>query len=234
MRVAAASVPGPRHVRSGLPNEDAVATHVWDDGAAIAVADGVGSVTHARVGAQAAARSALQVAGAWVERSVHPNLVPALVSKQWQVLLAVPPAEAASTVCLVAVRSDGSWMATSIGDSIFYVVTTSRTCTPPNRSAFSNTTLALSGAFDASNWSTARGDTDDPLVAAVAVTDGISHEIDPGQLPVLLDAVATVLRDYGPERASAELEASLERWNTPAHTDDKSIACLIADGPNHA
>ena len=234
MRVAGASVAGPRHVRSGLPNEDAVDTHVWHDGAAIAVADGVGSVTHARAGAEAAARSAIQVAGAWVEKSIDAERVPVLVHKQWQVLLAVPPAQAASTVCLVAVRSDGAWLAASIGDSLYYVMTESSTWMPPDESTFSDTTLALSDTFQASHWATARGSADDRLVAAVTVTDGIGHDVAPGRLPMLLDSVAAALRERGPQRASAALKASLERWNTPAHTDDKSIACLIMDGYTHA
>ena len=211
-----------------------MATRMWDDGAAIAVADGVGSVPQARIGAEAAVQAAILVAGAWIERSVELERVPPLINKQWQVLLSVPPPLAASTVCVVAVRTDGAWLATSIGDSIFHILTTSRTSTTPDQSAFGDTTHALSDVFVASSWSSSEGGVDDRLIAALTMTDGIGHDIDVSHLPRLMDAVAAITRQHGSGEASAQLEASLNQWGTPAHTDDKSIACLIVDGPEDA
>jgi len=72
-KVAFASVIGPSHLKSGLPNQDSYACYHSDEFLAMAVADGLGSAPHSEIGASFATHLAVQHLSAYLYNYGKPD-----------------------------------------------------------------------------------------------------------------------------------------------------------------
>jgi serine/threonine protein phosphatase PrpC len=227
--VVSATVAGPRHIEATQPSEDAILIGKSGDGVVVAISDGVGSVDHAKVGAEAAVAAAAKVAGAWLLGKVTTERVPAVIAKQWTMSLAVEPATAACTIAVAAVSVDGRWLAASLGDSPTVVWSRGRLRLPPERHSFADWTTAR-GATPVSGdtWTLSTGEDFGPGDAILLVTDGVADDLDLARLPDMADRLRSEVSSVGELATSKALERQLRAWPSAGHRDDKTLALVLA------
>jgi serine/threonine protein phosphatase PrpC len=224
-----ASVIGPGHVAAGLPNQDAWASfhHVWGDG--IVVSDGLGSKPFSDFGSRAAC---LAVARAVHSGSGKPDLDRSMLSdritRKWISLLApLTPRDCAAT-CLFAFRlNDGVVHMGMLGDGLVAVVRgdgTIASLSDDKSEGFSNMTDTLSPDVTVRDWRWLSMPEED-CQSIVLCTDGVSDDLS--------DATGFVKEFSEAHRCLASVSAArrareaLQKWPTPKHSDDKTIACLF-------
>ncbi|GAB4137632.1 PP2C family serine/threonine-protein phosphatase [Thermopirellula anaerolimosa] len=227
-----ASVIGPGHIASRLPNQDAwIAFHdVRADG--IAVSDGLGSKPFSDLGSCAACRAvALAVRAA--SRASYADtdkakLIDCIVNKWIALLSPLPPQDCAAT-CLFGVRIRDSILVGMLGDGLAAAIKTDGSIellTDKKEHGFSNLTAALSPKTTAVVWQWLECGAEE-CHAIVLCTDGVADDLD--------DCTGFVKEFFAAHRNLASVSASrrtrkmLERWPTPKHSDDKTIACLCRE-----
>jgi serine/threonine protein phosphatase PrpC len=226
-----ASVIGPGHVAAGMPNQDAWASfhHVWGDG--IVVSDGLGSKPFSNFGSHAAC---LAVARAVRSCSRTPNKDRSALSDQikseWISLLApLPPRDCAAT-CLFAFRlNDGVVHMGMLGDGLLAAVRADGTVaslSDDKSEDFSNITAALSPDVTAEDWRWLSMPEED-CQSIVLFTDGVSDDLSDAN--GFVKAFYEAHRDLSSVSASRRTREALEKWPTPKHSDDKTIACLLRE-----
>lgn len=222
-----ASRAGPRHQHLGLPNEDAWGQWRGRSGAALCVADGVGSKTHARESAHVAVAVGLDVLKSWL-RGREPTELARALTAGWRAGLCSGPARQHATTFLgVAVRPDGNAIVMRCGDGLIAVLNGDHLdrYEEADRSFMSDTHALIGNK----GWSPATSAL--PILGAGAVimlaTDGVADDLLTEHLPDLL----RTLRDhFGPlpaPRRWRALSHELKDWATPGHVDDKTLATLI-------
>lgn len=228
MRVLTASVRGPAHQRAMRPNEDAcrgaaTATSFW-----LAVADGMGSRSQARIGARAAVTAA---ARAWRLWSTADEADPAdfarLCALLWRLALPrdVAPADAATTLLFCGGFTNRDGLCAQLGDGLIgYSLAGAFESLTASRDGFSNQTKGLGMPLTLADWTLRRIPSVAPGASYLLASDGISDDL-------LLDRAAAMtewlIRDFGalPRSAgSLGLQRTLRNWPVPHHLDDKSIA----------
>jgi serine/threonine protein phosphatase PrpC len=226
-----ASVIGPGHVAAGMPNQDAWASfhHVWGDG--IVVSDGLGTKPFSNFGSHAAC---LAAARAVRSCSRTPNKDRSALSDQikseWISLLApLPPRDCAAT-CLFAFRlNDGVVHMGMLGDGLLAAVRADGTVaslSDDKSEGFSNITAALSPDVTAEDWRWLSIPEED-CQSIVLYTDGVSDDLSDAN--GFVKAFYEAHRDLSSVSASRRTREALEKWPTPKHSDDKTIACLLRE-----
>jgi serine/threonine protein phosphatase PrpC len=226
-----ASVIGPGHVAAGMPNQDAWASfhHVWGDG--IVVSDGLGTKPFSNFGSHAAC---LAAARAVRSCSRTPNKDRSALSDQikseWISLLApLPPRDCAAT-CLFAFRlNDGVVHMGMLGDGLLAAVRADGTVaslSDDKSEGFSNITAALSPDVTAEDWRWLSIPEED-CQSIVLYTDGVSDDLSDAN--GFVKAFYEAHRDLSSVSASRRTREALEKWPTPKHSDDKTIACLFRE-----
>jgi serine/threonine protein phosphatase PrpC len=226
-----ASVIGPGHVAAGMPNQDAWAFfhRIWGDG--IVVSDGLGSKLLSDFGSRAAC---LAVARAVHGCSGKPNMDRAVLSDQikckWLSLLApLSPRDCAAT-CLFAFRmNDGVIRMGMLGDGLAAALKADgsvATLSDNKSEGFSNITAALSTDVTEKDWRWLSIPEDD-CQSIVLCTDGVADDLSDatGFIKEFCDAH----RGLSSVSAARRAREALEKWPTPRHTDDKTIACLFRE-----
>ena len=226
-----ASVIGPGHVSTGMPNQDAWASfhHTWGDG--IVVSDGLGSKPLSDFGSRAAclaaARAVHSLRGApEMDRSVLSDRI----KSKWISLLApLTPRDCAAT-CLFAFRlNDGVVHMGMLGDGLLAVVKSDGTVeslTDDKSEGFSNMTAALSPDVTAGDWRWLSIPEED-CQSIVLCTDGVSDDLsDPTGF---VKAFCEAHRSLASVSAARRARKALEKWPTPKHSDDKTIACMFRE-----
>lgn len=199
------------------------------DGVVVAVSDGVGSVEHAKAGADAAVAAAAQVGDAWLRGGLAADRVPATIAKRWRMSLTVEPASAACTVAVAAVTVQGRWLTAFLGDSPAVVWSAGRLHLPPGRQAFADWTRALGGpATDTEGWTTMAGEGFAPGDAILVATDGVADDLELGRLPEIAERLRAEVEKVGELATSEALEEQLRAWPSAGHRDDKTLAVVLA------
>ena len=226
-----ASVIGPGHIAVGKPNQDAWASfhHVWGDG--VVVSDGLGSKPFSDFGSHAAC---IAVACAVQDCKGEPDLDRAAlfgrIKSKWISLLApLNPRECAAT-CLFTFRlNDGLVIMGMLGDGVAAAVRSDgsiSSLSDDKSESFSNITAALSPDVTEKDWRWLSIHEED-CQAIVLCTDGVADDLS--------DPTGFVKEFYEAHRRLASVSASrcareaLEKWPTPKHSDDKTIACLFRE-----
>jgi hypothetical protein len=244
-RVAAASVPGSRHLRAGVPCQDA---NGWaltgEDVLVTVVADGAGMAPLAELGARTATAAALQWLQAWCGRS-DPSRLPgesemaACIEAARVAVLAkaegcgVDAADLASTL-LVAVASNQGVVAAQVGDGAVVVRPEAgelrRLGASSRRGEYLNETSFLTSphyeeALYVGRWSGTPAAvallTDGLQTVALRLADGAPH---PPFFDPLLRYVAT---EMDAEAASERLRAFLAGPRLSTRVDD-DLTLLLA------
>lgn len=226
-----ASVTGPGHVAIGIPNQDAWASFHRSWGDLIVVSDGLGSKPFSDFGSRAAclavARAVHHLQG---EQDLDCSALPERIKHTWISLLEpLTPRESAAT-CLLAFRlNDGKVRMGMLGDGLIAAVRINQTVailTDDKSEGFSNLTNALSADVSGEDWRWLSM-AEEECQSIVLCTDGVSDD--------LCDAAGFVKELYQAHRCLSSTSASrrvrevLEKWPTPKHIDDKTIACLFRE-----
>ena len=226
-----ASVIGPGHVATGMPNQDAWASfhHTWGDG--IVVSDGLGSKSFADFGSRAAclaaARAVYSFRGAPdMDRSVLSDRI----KRKWISLLSpLTPRDCAAT-CMFAFRlNDGVVHMGMLGDGLLAAVRADGTVaslSDDKSDGFSNMTAALSPDVTAEDWRWLSMPEED-CQSIVLCTDGVSDDLS--DATGFVKEFCEAHRSLSSVSASRRTREALENWPTPKHSDDKTVACLFRE-----
>jgi hypothetical protein len=221
-------VTGESHIRAKRRNDDAWRASESGTGVVVAVADGVGSVPHGRLGARAAVAAAHSVARRWLDRELGADAVPGEVTGDWSDAIGQQdPADCATTLLFGAVRNDGCVLLAWLGDGLVQAEIGGTSWGSLDAEHGWGLTPALRSADVDGRWclQQIRGfRSGDGLVLA---TDGVSEDLVPGSVPRLLSKIRAAIKRDGCERVERQLRADLEAWRTPGRRDDRTMALLL-------
>lgn len=226
-----ASVIGPGHVNAGMPNQDAWASfhHVWGDG--IVVSDGLGSKPFSDFGSRAACLAvAHAVHGCHGKPKMDRSALADRIMIKWISLLApLIPRDCAAT-CLFAFRlNDGVVHMGMLGDGLLAIVRgdgTVESLSDDKSETFSNMTAALSTDVTAKDWRWLSIPEED-CQSIVLCTDGVSDDLS--NATDFVKEFCEAHRCLSSATAARRAREMLEKWPTPKHSDDKTIACLLRE-----
>jgi serine/threonine protein phosphatase PrpC len=226
-----ASVIGPGHIAAGKPNQDAWAAfhHVWGDG--IVVSDGLGSKPFADFGSRIACMAVARAVHACRGKTEMDHAVLSdRIKCEWLSLVApLAPRDCAAT-CLFAFRmNDGVVRMGMLGDGLVAAVKADgsvASLSDDKSEGFSNITAALSPDVAAKDWLWLSMPEED-CQSIVICTDGVADDLSDatGFIKEFCDAH----RGLSSVSAARRVREVLEKWPTPKHTDDKTIACLFRE-----
>jgi len=228
-----ASVRGPGHIAQGLANQDAWMPfhHAWGDG--IVVSDGVGSKPFSNFGSEAAclavtyAALACRVKADMSNAQIEWDFLFEKIRTNWLSIIGPLEPRDCSATCLFAVRvGDGLIHFGMLGDGLVAALKADGSVTSLSEDkahGFSNTTTALSANVSRKDWQyiSLR---EEECIGVLLCTDGVADDLD--------DVEGFVTGFFDGYRSLAALSASrharemLEKWPTPKHSDDKTLACL--------
>lgn len=235
-----ASVRGPGHIAEGLPNQDAwMSFHrTWGDG--VVVSDGVGSKPFSNFGSDAAclavgcAALAYRIKADTSHVEINRDFLFERVQHYW--LSNIRPLEPrdCSATCLFALRfGDGLIHLGMLGDGLITALKSDSSVVSLSEDkgyGFSNITTALSPNVSPNEWRYFSLP-EEECTAVLLCTDGVADDLDD------IDGFASGFIEshcYIAEiSANRRIREMLEKWPTPKHSDDKTIACLFReDIPN--
>lgn len=226
-----ASVIGPGHAAIGTPNQDAWASfhHIWGDG--IVVSDGLGSKPFADFGSRAACLAVLRAVyclhGA---PPIDRTALSTTIMTNWTSLLApLSPRDCAAT-CLLAFRlNDGMVHMGMLGDGLLAAVRSDGGVTvmsDDKTDGFSNVTTSLAPGATAEDWRWVSISEDD-CRSILICTDGVSDDLS--NAAGFAKELCEAYRSLSSLTASQRTREMLEKWPTPKHVDDKTVACLFRE-----
>ena len=225
-----ASVIGPGHISTATPNQDSwLAFHQgWGDG--IAVADGVGSKSHADFGSSAACQAVKMTVRNFADsfsREQILNFPNAVLSCWTELVVPLDPRDCSST-CLYAFRSgDGLLRIGMIGDGCAAAVKIDGRVSVLSENkddGFTNITIALNSNVNEKSWKTLDV-RESECRAIVLCTDGVSDDLENVEGFIL--GFVEAHRNLARLSASRRTREMLENWPAPKHSDDKTIVCLM-------
>lgn len=227
-----ASVPGPAHLTAGLPNQDAWAAFHRDWGDGIVVSDGLGSKPFSSFGSKAACKAVAQACRSHSE--ANPASLLQRITSNWLSLVApLEPRDCAAT-CLFAFRAgNGLIHLGMLGDGLIAAIRSDgsvMSLTDDKSQGFSNITAALSLRVSERDWQYASLPECDCL-AILLCSDGVSDDVE--DIPGFVTGVIDAHRSMAAVTANQRLQAMLEKWPTPKHSDDKTITCLCREEITH-
>jgi hypothetical protein len=226
-----ASVIGPGHVASGKPNQDAWAAfhRVWGDG--IAVSDGLGSKPFSDFGSHAACLAVACAVHACRSKTwIGHALLSDRIKNNWLSRIAPLESRDCAATCLFAFRmDDGVVRIGLLGDGLTSVVKIDGSVvslSDDKTESFSNITVALSPNVTEKDWRWLSIPEDD-CKSIVLCTDGVADDLV--DVDGFVKEFADAHRKLSSVSAARRVREVLEKWPTPKHSDDKTIACLFRE-----
>lgn len=224
-QIHSASVIGPGHISSGLPNQDAVLTRRWHKSWLAVVSDGMGSRPHSDIGSQCAVRAVLSAVQSLTFDVSDKELIH-LIYKQWLGLLDKTKPNDAVATCLIAWGlASGETRLLQLGDgSIIYNANKKGVLVERDEGAFGNETTGLGISRKYSDWNCTTIKLENRQHSIALLTDGISDDIVDSN--DFLIYTGKKLKNMGHRYGKQWISRQLKDWPTPAHTDDKTIALI--------
>jgi len=226
-----ASVIGPGHVADRMPNQDAWVSfhHPWGEG--VVVSDGLGSKPFSDFGSRAAclavARAVHSLSG---EQNMDRSLLADRIKSEWISLLApLVPRDCAATCLFAFRRNDGVILMGMLGDGLLSAVRGDGSVTSLSEDkseGFSNITAALSVEVTFQDWQWLALPEED-CQSIVLCTDGVSDDLT--DVTGFVKAFCDAHLPLSSISAARSARQALQKWPTPKHSDDKTIACLFRE-----
>jgi len=225
-----ASVRGPAHALSGVPNQDAWAARHYRWGDIVAVADGIGSCADADRGAKAACRAVVEAArlrrrlgaAGWHDLT-------GLIVMLWQMLVAPKEPKECSATCLFVIRERGADTHLGLlGDGLIAACRADGgvdLLMADKRDGFANVTVGLGSDGRSDKWLT-RAAPESEHDAFVLCTDGVAEDLVPDRIEAFARELYSHYCSFPDRRRRRDLRRWLGDWPVPGHADDKTIACL--------
>lgn len=227
-----ASVRGPEHRRSGLPNQDAWMSRLTHGTSLAIVCDGLGSRPQSATGSRAACFAVADAVRHWAAQpKVPPEMLLRLVHALWNVRVHATGRDACATTCLFAVvTNDGRLLLAQLGDGLVMLKTQLGTTTlEPPSDRFGNATTGLGIAADVREWRFYFEPQFTGAASILLATDGVADDLLPEKRT---DFLTFLINQYGEQPARQRYQAiakQLRAWPTPRHLDDKTVAVLWND-----
>lgn len=232
-----ASVRGPGHITTSMPNQDAglYFNQLW--GLGLVVSDGVGSKPFSNFGSQAVCRAVASAAlASYRKQEINRDFLLEQIKVNWLSLLKPLNPRDCSATCLFALRLNDEMIHLGmLGDGLVAVLKTDGKILQIKENkeqGFSNTTQALSQNVAIKDWqylSLPEAECN----AILLCTDGVADDlVDGNGLDSTDGFVVELLEAYRPlaaTTASRYARDMLNNWPTPKHSDDKTLACLYRE-----
>lgn len=229
-----ASVRGPGHIQDDLPNQDAWSGRSGRFGSAVVVCDGLGSRPNSAVGSKAACRVVFDALRHWTRKpGASTDSLIRLVHDFWTLEVHPLTTTSCATTCLFAAApATGPLLVAQLGDGLAAI-------RPPGgplrlvgrpREGFANETTGLGIARSIADWSIVVEPEPRPGTIVLLTTDGISDDLLPERLDEFVEHLADTFPPMPRRARSTALAWRLRRWETPLHSDDKTLA-LFWYGP---
>jgi serine/threonine protein phosphatase PrpC len=226
-----ASVIGPGHIAAGIPNQDAWLAfhHAWGDG--IVVSDGLGSKPFSDFGSRAACLAVARAVHACRGKAVMDHaLISERIKSKWLSLIMPLDARDCASTCVFAFRiNDGMVHMGILGDGLAAAMKTDGLVAilSDNKSdGFSNITTALSANLTVKDWrwlSLPEGE----CKSIILCTDGVADDLT--DVSGFVKGFSDAHNSVASVSAARRTREMLEKWPTPKHSDDKTIACLFRE-----
>jgi hypothetical protein len=232
VRYFGSSVRGPLHRREKRPCEDAWRAWSGDDGAAIAVADGMGSRPNSRHGARVATRASIAAFRQWSRQpAVSTDWLARACEVHWRFGIAPYAPEDCASTCLLAGWSPAAGLLLAgLGDGMILLRQADGTLSrwlDRQEGQQANETIALGFPHKIGDWVLQRADVKAPWVA-VLMSDGVADDLNNERLSDFVTWLVDKATEPEPRQRRALLRQALNDWPTPGHTDDKTVAVLFA------
>ena len=198
----------------------------------LVVCDGLGSCSSGREGALAAVRATRKAVRLWgAAEGAGTGTLTRLIELLWRLEVTPHDPRQWATTCLVSVlqvRGDTSELTVvTLGDGMVFVrAREALTAIGGRGETFSNRTLGLGVPHHIDDWQERQWA---PVreFTVVLCTDGVADDLRPDALPEFVDWLEPLAQ--GPPRAAGSaLRRALRAWPVPQHTDDKTVAVLLA------
>jgi serine/threonine protein phosphatase PrpC len=226
-----ASVIGPAHVETGMPNQDSWLYFSGAYGVGIVVCDGLGSKSHSDFGSKAGCVAVRQAIGIWSKEkgATHEQLL-RLIHQMWNMKVELLGRRNCSTTCIFAlVQPDKQIFLAQLGDGAAIIESPERGLEGIQfeREGFVNETTGLGIATNLNEWKTAKFE-GTPGTHIVLATDGVSEDLA-GYGPFVTH-LKSRLRNKSPREQTNSLRSLLTNWPREDHYDDKTLALLWHKG----
>lgn len=226
-----ASVIGPGHVNSNIPNQDYWLAHHVPECDCVVVADGLGSCPHSEVGARAICLAVLHEVSVLEEpwsAGVRDRFLEAVRDRFLNDLHPLSPEDCATT-CLLAWRAGDEMRLFQLGDGLAGVLREDGhvdLLKEDKSEGFTNLVRPLTPKTRPSDWRVCSVPLED-CVGVVLCTDGVSEDLSDasGFVRELVESA----RKEGADSIAQQLEEHLRKWPVPKHTDDKTVVCLFRE-----
>lgn len=229
LRATGASVRGPSHILNNQPNQDAMGLWGHRGGWIGIVADGLGSRPLSQIGSRAACLAARRVI-----RSSHslegPKSLMGAIYRAWLASLSVAPSSAATTLLVAVTDRKGRTILSQLGDGLvlyrsngFFGILT------PERAGFADQTNGLGLSRLWADWQSESITLQIPGDGVILMTDGISDDLRWDDLEKFYWKLHKEFARRSSRLCKKWISTELERWPTPGHSDDKTIAMIWRD-----
>ena len=224
-----ASVRGPGHIRSGLPNQDALKTYRNTLCEVAVVSDGVGSLRTPEYGSKAACRAVIRAARNWKQMDEKTDLLLAEIHQNWLAEVEPFSPEESSATCLFVIRpKQGKIVVGMLGDGLAAILRTDGSyeeLIDNKEDNFSNQTAALSRETKIIHWKTLLMDQDE-CCAVVLCTDGVADDLLPDKRADFVRNLYAQGQNFAVVTLVRGVRKMLENWSVPKHSDDKTLVCM--------
>ena len=226
-KVFGASVRGPGHVRSGLPNQDAFDAFTQARVGGIVLSDGLGSCAKSDEGAKAICRVTLdEMHLAFNAGCFDPAAFVEVIKDDYLGAIdAASYGDYCATCLWAVVPGDGSVYYGMLGDGLTAILTKSgeiRTLADDKTDSFSNIVLSVSPTVTLKNWRFGVLP-EREFKAALLCSDGVSDDLSDVE-----GFVTGFLEEFSSKRMPGpSIRKLLEQWPVPHHVDDKTIVCMV-------
>lgn len=232
-----ASVQGPEHRRTGLPNQDAWMSRITCGASLAVVCDGLGSRPQSAKGSRAACFAVADAVRQWAAQpNVPPELLLRLVHAIWNVRVHAIGRDACATTCLFAVvTKDGRLLLAQLGDGLVMLKTPQGTTTlEPPSDRFGNATTGLGIAADVREWRFHFESNFSGAASILLATDGVADDLLPEKRTDFLTFLVNQYAEQPARQRAQAIAKQLRAWPTPRHLDDKTVAVLWNDATTKA
>lgn len=226
-----ASVIGPLHVKSGIPNQDSWMARRYKWGNVVVVSDGLGSKAHSDHGSKAACLAVFEAAKSY-QNTPDANIIDILrlIHASWLVKIAPYSPLDCSATCLLAIQTEETITLGRLGDGMIVALGQGEEnhliLKDNKQNSFSNFTHSLHKEFKEEYWEVVTV-CSHAYHGIVLCTDGISDDL-------LKDMEIEFSKDFihafagiSAIKRRTHIKKMLTGWPVPHHSDDKTIACLI-------
>lgn len=234
-KIFGASVRGPGHIRSGLPNQDAFKIYRSSWGEIAIVSDGVGSHRTSEYGSQAACRAVIRAARSWRKKGECIDFLLTDILQNWLIEVEPFSPEESSATCLFVIRPrKGKIVLGMLGDGLVALLKTDgayEELIDNKEDNFSNQTIALSRNIRVAHWRTLEIDLE-KCCAIVLCSDGVADDLLPDRRADFVRNLYEQGQKHAVVTLAREVRKMLENWPVPKHSDDKSLVCMCRPQEN--